>query len=180
MCICILGAQTWIDGSSYVGKWKNDMPHGWGTHYFSNGNQAQGSVLNGSFDGQGLQFRWGDGTTFKCKDLTQCFNQNNLVRQNGTFIKLRRPNLKRKRTREFDQGWIVHDSLYFVNGDRFVSSGGAIRNPPFLSGPGTYFWRDGRKFEGQFVGGKKEGEGRFWGTDLSKYVGEFRQDKIEG
>ena len=188
------GAQTWIDGSSYVGKWENDKTHGWGTQYFSNGNQAQGAVINGSFDGQGLHFRWGDGTTFKCKELLRCFDQNKLVRQNGTFIMLRRPPQQQRqaqrrqlqsrqpRTREFNQGWIVQDSVYFVNGDRFVSSaGGIIKSvPPFLSGPGTYYWRDGRKFQGQFVNGKKEGEGHFWGTDLSKYIGEFRQDSIEG
>ena len=38
----------------------------------------------------------------------------------------------------------------------------------------------GRKFEGQFVNGRKEGEGRFFGTDLSKYVGEFSRDRLEG
>ena len=32
--VCLLGkregkgAQTWIDGSSYVGSWENDKPHG--------------------------------------------------------------------------------------------------------------------------------------------------------
>ena len=53
------GAQTWIDGSSFVGSWALDQPHGWGTQYFSNGNVAQGAVVNGTFEGQGLHFRWG-------------------------------------------------------------------------------------------------------------------------
>ena len=43
---------------------------GWGTHYFNNGNQAQGAVINGTYHGQGLHFRWGDGSVFRCSAVT--------------------------------------------------------------------------------------------------------------
>ena len=121
------GAQTWIDGSSYVGSWEDDAPHGWGTHYFNNGNQAQGALVNGTYDGQGLHFRWGDGTIYKCKELARCFDHDSLVRENGTFIPRRHPGrhrsgAKRRRNQvdEISVGWVVRDGqVYFLNGDRY-------------------------------------------------------------
>ena len=87
-----------------------------------NGNVAQGAVVNGTFEGQGLHFRWGDGTVFKCKDLTICFENNRLVRANGTFS-TRKSNSRRRNRRkngrivEFDDGWTVGGTIYFLNGD---------------------------------------------------------------
>ena len=49
------------------------------------GNVAQGAVVNGTYDGQGLHFRWGDGSIFKCKELSICFLNNTLVRVNGMY-----------------------------------------------------------------------------------------------
>ena len=49
-----------------------------------------------------------------------------------------------------------------------------------MHGNGTYYWRDGRQYKGQFNHGFKEGHGEFSGTDLSKYTGEFTDDKLEG
>ena len=179
------GAQTWIDGSSYVGSWEDDAPHGWGTHYFNNGNQAQGALVNGTYDGQGLHFRWGDGTIFKCKELARCFDDNNLIRENGTFVPRRqtvrrRSGAKRGRRNQVDEtsdGWAVRDgNVYFLNGDRYDGP----LEAQIMHGRGTYYWRDGRKFEGDFSHGLKEGQGQFWGTDLKKYIGEFVNDKIEG
>ena len=104
----------------------HDKPHGWGSQYMRNGNVAQGAVVNGTFEGQGLHFRWGDGTVFKCKDLTICFENNRLVRANGTFS-TRKSNSRRRNRRkngrivEFDDGWTVGGTIYFLNGDvRFL------------------------------------------------------------
>ena len=52
---------------------------------FFAGNVAQGAVVNGTYDGQGLHFRWGDGSIFKCEELSICFLNNTLVRVNGTY-----------------------------------------------------------------------------------------------
>ena len=45
---------------------KGKIISGWGTHYFNNGNQAQGAVKNGTFDGQGLHYRWVNFEYFLC------------------------------------------------------------------------------------------------------------------
>ena len=137
-----------------------------------NGNVAQGAVVNGTFEGQGLHFRWGDGTVFKCKDLTICFENNRLVRANGTFTTRKSNSRRRNRRRngrivEFDDGWTVGGTIYFLNGDvrmiicilhtiqsfvevsvsfqRYV--GPSVGNT--MQGNGTFYWRDGREFKGQ-------------------------------
>lgn len=46
------GAQTEIDGDSYVGSWVDDLPHGWGAFYWNNGTSFEGGVSHGVPDGQ--------------------------------------------------------------------------------------------------------------------------------
>ena len=102
----------------------------------------------------------GDGTTFKCKELSRCFDGNNLVRDNGTFIMLRHPQnsdrrRQRHRSREFDDGWIVKSAqtnVYFLNGDRFLggSENSRLSSDFYLNGRGTYYWRDGESKDYEF------------------------------
>ena len=54
---------------------------------------------------------------------------------------------------EFDQGWTVGDTIYFLNGDRFDGPWDAGRQ--VMHGQGVYYWRDGQKFEGSFMNGIK-------------------------
>ena len=87
-------------------------------------------------------------------------------------------NQQRNEVKEFDQGWIVGKTIYFINGDRYEGQRNLPENE--MHGNGTYYWRDGREYKGQFYHGSKEGHGEFSGTDLSKYTGEFTDDKMEG
>ena len=106
----------------------------------------QNEYRNFSFSSQG------DGTTFKCKELMRCFDSNNLVKDNGTFIMLRNPSKgdrrrQRQRSREFENGWIVKNNVYFLNGDRFLGESENSRLTGTLNGKGTYFWRDGKRVD---------------------------------
>ena len=87
-------------------------------------------------------------------------------------------NQQRNEVKEFDQGWIVGKTIYFINGDRYEGQRNLPENE--MHGNGTYYWRDGREYKGQFYHGSKEGHGEFSGTDLSEYTGEFTDDKMEG
>ena len=75
------GAQTMIDGDSYVGSWKEDKPHGWGAFYWNNGNSYEGGVVKGVPDGQAIHYRWGDGAIFKCLDRKICFAENKVQKE---------------------------------------------------------------------------------------------------
>ena len=45
---------------------------------------------------------------------------------------------------------------------------------------GTEVWPDHSKYEGQFVGGKKQGKGKFYWADGAIFVGDFVDNNIEG
>lgn len=46
-----------------------------------------------------------------------------------------------------------------------------------MEGRGKEVWSDGRKYEGDFKGGKKSGEGTFEWTNGNKYIGSWKDDK---
>ncbi|HUI06037.1 MAG TPA: hypothetical protein VL486_03425, partial [Verrucomicrobiae bacterium] len=45
---------------------------------------------------------------------------------------------------------------------------------------GTYTWRDGKKYEGEFKNGRPNGRGIYTSPDGQKYVGEFKDGRIRG
>ena len=40
-----------------------------------------------------------------------------------------------------------------------------------MQGKGTYTWKDGRKYEGEYYGDKKHGFGNYWWADGRIYEG---------
>ena len=49
-----------------------------------------------------------------------------------------------------------------------------------MHGKGTYYYRNGRKYEGNWVAGYKEGYGVFRWPNGDSYEGEFHRDKCNG
>ncbi len=49
-----------------------------------------------------------------------------------------------------------------------------------MEGRGIETWADGRKYEGDFKNGKKDGEGNFEWPNGIKYIGSWRQGKQHG
>lgn len=46
-----------------------------------------------------------------------------------------------------------------------------------MDGYGVLRWRDGKKYEGNFVNDKREGQGTFIWADGRKYIGEWKAGK---
>lgn len=46
-----------------------------------------------------------------------------------------------------------------------------------MHGYGVLIWRDGKKYEGQFVNDKREGKGTFSWSDGRQYIGEWKGGK---
>jgi hypothetical protein len=46
-----------------------------------------------------------------------------------------------------------------------------------MDGQGVLTWRDGKKYEGQFLNDKREGNGTFIWADGRKYIGEWKAGK---
>lgn len=49
-----------------------------------------------------------------------------------------------------------------------------------MEGKGIESWADGRKYDGDFKNGKKDGEGTFEWPNGNKYIGSWRNDKQHG
>ena len=49
-----------------------------------------------------------------------------------------------------------------------------------MEGRGVETWADGRRYEGDFKNGKKDGEGTFEWPNGNKYVGSWRNGKQHG
>ena len=49
-----------------------------------------------------------------------------------------------------------------------------------IEGKGVETWSDGRKYEGDFKGGKKDGEGTFEWPNGILYIGSWKDDKQHG
>tara|TARA_Y100001935_G_scaffold247757_1_gene244065 strand:+ start:520 stop:924 length:405 start_codon:yes stop_codon:yes gene_type:complete len=51
---------NFIDGSKYIGEWKDDEMHGQGTYTYANGDKYLGGWKDNKFHGQGI-FTWANG-----------------------------------------------------------------------------------------------------------------------
>ena len=49
-----------------------------------------------------------------------------------------------------------------------------------MDGQGVLTWRDGKRYEGQFVNDKREGHGVFVWADGRKYIGSWKAGKQHG
>ena len=47
-----------------------------------------------------------------------------------------------------------------------------------MHGLGIFTWPDGRKYEGQYINGKKEGHGVLTRADGCQFIGQFKNDKM--
>jgi hypothetical protein len=49
-----------------------------------------------------------------------------------------------------------------------------------MEGKGVESWADGRRYEGDYKGGKKDGEGTFYWPNGQIYIGSWRNGKQHG
>ena len=161
--------MTFPDGDSYVGDWDSGNMNGWGAFYWNNGNSyqvspqflragrgvmaglTQGRVRDGVMEGQGLHYRWGDGSKFVCEEKRDCLAGGKIVVGVGRFRSVNRgPKDETVSEKEFSDGWYVGQTsrgkfrkgkgtFYFLNGDRYVGDW----NRDKMDGTGTYHYRNG-------------------------------------
>lgn len=103
--------------------------------------------------GQALSFKWGDGASFRCKELLICFRNDKIVPENGTFFfaKIMQKNKQFKDKKFSGSGWYRgqlkrgrqsgQGSMYYLNGDRYVGQW----NSGKPEGKGNYFYKTGRR-----------------------------------
>jgi len=66
------------------------------------------------------------------------------------------------------------DTIHYKNGDKYVGEINEKREP---NGKGTMCWKNGRRYEGQWKNGKKDGQGIEYGANGAvNYIGEWTDD----
>ncbi|CAF1361668.1 unnamed protein product [Rotaria sordida] len=68
------------------------------------------------------------------------------------------------------------DTIHYKNGDKYVGETNAQREP---HGKGTMYWKNGRRYEGYWKNGKKDGQGVEYGANGAvNIIGEWKDDVI--
>jgi hypothetical protein len=162
-CTDGFGIYTFANGSKYIGDWKNGQREGHGYIIWSDGTFYNGDWKNDKFEGYGY-CSWPDGDKY----IGQWTNGE----RTGYGIYT------------FKSG--TKSAGYFKNA-KFETAGlpkncttGNCQN-----GWGIYVYGEetqwpGHRYEGNFVGGNRQGEGVYYYTDGAKYIGKFYDNKIEG
>ena len=102
-------------------------------------------------EGQGLHYRWGDGSKFVCEEKRNCMAEGKIVLGVGRFRSVNRgPKDDSVSEKEFSEGWYVGQTsrgkfrkgkgtFFFLNGDRYVGDW----NRDKMDGTGIYHYRNG-------------------------------------
>jgi len=163
------GTLSWNDGSRYSGLFHNDMKQGEGTMFYSNGD-----IFIGEWE---EEKKTGDSGTYMFAESTGKYT--------GSFSNGVQSGAGQYSTDgtsfsgQYLEGQREQGDLEQINGDTYSGFFGGEMNT--FSGAGTYIWKSCRKtYEGAFVNGAPNGQGKMqiggeWG-----YEGEFKDGKFHG
>lgn len=163
--IAINGVYTELEGT-YTGKWKNNMPYGYGTLTLSGGYVYSGEWENGKANGQG-KYTYPNGDVYEgeFKDDKQN-GHGTITLANGDVY----------------EGEWKDDHL---NGQgKATSANGAVYEGEFknnyFNGQGKLTYANGDVYEGEFKDGKKDGQGKMTYVGGAVYEGEWKDDVYNG
>lgn len=142
------GTFTWLNGDTYSGNWTNDKINGQGTLKLSNGTTFKGQFTNGRFTEGSIAYKINNGK------LTRSVSK-------GKVSKTVKITLKDKSvlTGEFSGKQLSGDvTIKYASGDKYV---GRIING-LREGQGTYTWKNGAHYVGQWSKDKMSGTGKYY------------------
>ncbi len=140
------GTYTNIDGSVYIGEFKQGEIHGQGICTYTDGSRYEGQWAHRYPQGQGTK-TWADGRQF-----TGQWERGQPISNKGIFNSINRPFRDMQGTLIIQSGCIKGDCL---------------------NGRGTYAYADGSRYEGSFLSGQPHGQGVFYYPNGDKYIGQF-------
>ena len=163
--IAVDGVYTELEGT-YTGKWKNNMPYGYGTLTLSNGCIYSGEWKNGEANGQGKYTdAYGNVYEGEFKDDKQ--------NGHGTYT--------------FANGDVYEGEWKddHLNGQgKATSANGAVYEGEFknnyFNGQGKLTYANGDVYEGEFKDGNRSGQGKLTYANGDAYEGEFKDGNRSG
>ena len=183
---------TLASGDQYEGEWRNGVPDGQGTLYYTNGDVFKGGMLRGVYNGQGELVRpngdfvrgtwligikdglfeelWNDGSEY-FKGSYQNGKRNGLGVLRMKDDKIYEGEFK-------DNIFHGHGKILFHN--EKIKYRGEFREGQ-MSGRGVMLWlNDNALYDGEVVNGIRNGFGVFTDNKNNKFCGYFKNDKKHG
>ena len=182
------GTETYEDGSSYVGVFKDGERNGQGTYTYSDGDKYEGEFKFDKKHGQGTYTlpngskyvgEWRENKSWNGKEYDK---KDNIIGKyvNGVKI-IEEPVVvvEKRQTGVLFRRWKNRQWRWFRNGNKKKDRKyvGDIRNGG-PNGQGTLIFPDGDKYVGKFKDGEYHGLGTYTFHDGAKYVGEFKNGKV--
>lgn len=193
------GRCTWPDGGFIDGEWKNDQPNGQVVNYIGGGedddvSHYEGEMVDGVFEGYGIYY-WTDGSSYEGQWKGGSYNgQGKLtysdgVTVEGVFVDGHKDGdmvcTLADGTR-IDEKWdhgakYVTDTEYTTpSGEKGLYTGYWNVSENYPQGKGTFVDENNRRYEGDWVEGRREGSGRLTWSSGGYYEGEWTDDKRTG
>lgn len=168
------GTMTFHSGNKYVGNWENDQPNGTGIYYFTTNDRYEGNFASGKFNGTGKMY-------YQNRDVYVGEWTDNARNGDGTLT---------KSTGETISGQWINGNPALPNNNISQASTISIANSNEFSrdcntgncieGKGTYIYRDGSKWVGEFKNSMPEGSGTCYYANSDKYIGKFEKHAPHG
>ena len=167
--IYIDGKYIYADGKYYKGQFVNNIPSGYGTKYYANGNILyDGYFIDDKYEGYGKEI-WENGEYY----IGQYHN--GIKHGNGIEY--------------YSNGKIRYDG-FWINGKpegrgKYIGPNGQYYIGQFKNGvshgKGKEYYENGNlKFEGNFINGLPDGNGKYIWRDGTYYIGQFKQGLRHG
>lgn len=154
-------------GSKYEGEFLNDLKHGQGIEYFSNGDIYKGNYFNDNINGKGIEY----------------YNNGNIYK--GDFKDNKRDGIG---IFEYFENCLIYEGEFRNNKKNGVGvlyyNNGAVFHGEFKegqkSGFGICYYKDGSIFEGEFASGEKNGVGIAHYNNGDFYMGNYKNNLRHG
>jgi|GEM_PF-416126 hypothetical protein len=162
---CDNGYGTWVfeSGEKFVGNWVNQKRNGFGTNYWVTGNWYRGEWIDDQRNGEGTyQFKNGDKYVGQWKN-DKYDGEGTYTYINGTI----------------EKGFWANGEFLGNKNTNVVSSTGCISGN-CTDGYGTYVFKSGEKYVGNWVTDKRDGFGTNYFVTGEWYKGEWKQDIRHG
>ncbi len=186
------GIYTWESGEKYEGYWKFDASlnygkrHGYGVNYFSNGAKYDGNWVEGKKQGKATY-------TYQPESIYKYYT-GEYVQGNMTGDGVFEYKDGKKYVGEFKDNYFHGEgTLYYPNGK--IESGiwekdvlvrkSTTKETGCISGNcengfGTYVWKTGGKYIGDFENGKRDGKGTYTFENGDVYKGDWKNGTYDG
>ncbi len=163
------GKYIWKDGKYYEGEFENNLPHGKGIKYYSNGNILyEGNFINGKFEGKG-KYIYNDGDYFIGEYKNGLRNGKGILYDKNGNIMFKSDYINGKVEGYGKRIW--------ENGEYYE---GQWKNDLKHGNGKEYYANEEIKYEGNFINDKYEGNGKYIWNNGEYYIGQFKNGLSHG